>query len=121
MLTGPPGRAEAGAAVPHAAGEAGGVGLYAVGEHLEAVGADWDEMKAAAAPKPVDPRRNEVLLRPRHVLEAVRKIGPAAAQEFYRTRAGERDREGRQEAAERLAECTDADRKKIGTPSPKSR
>lgn len=71
---------------------------------LAAVGADWDELRAAAQPKPVDPRRGEPLLRPSDILGAVRKIGPEAAPEFYRALAGEKDTEGRQEAAVRLAE-----------------
>jgi HEAT repeat protein len=71
---------------------------------LEAVRSDWDELKAAAAPKPTDPRRDEELLEPRHILEAVRKIGPAASQDFYRALAGEKDIEGRREAALQLAE-----------------
>ena len=72
--------------------------------NIDAVGTEWNELKAAAAPKPVDPRRNEELLRPRHVLDAVGRIGPAAAQGFYRALAGEKDAEGRCEAAIHLAE-----------------
>ena len=72
--------------------------------NLDAVGAEWGELNAATQPKPVDPRRNEELLAPRHILDAARKIGPAASQEFYRSLAGEKDVEGRLEAAARLAE-----------------
>ena len=80
--------------------------------NLDAVGADWNELEAAALPKPVDPRANEDLLSPEHVLEAVRKIGPVAAQDFYRALAGEKDSRARMEAAERLAEGGPEDREK---------
>jgi len=69
---------------------------------LDAVGADWDELKAAARPRPVDPLANEELLSTDLLLEAVRKIGPAAAQDFYRTLAGEESLEGRLESARHL-------------------
>ncbi|MBM4035256.1 MAG: hypothetical protein FJ291_26225 [Planctomycetes bacterium] len=72
--------------------------------NLDAVGADWDEVKSAATPKPIDPQRHEDLLRPDHILAAVREIGPAASQDFYRALAGERDAEGRCEAAIQLAQ-----------------
>ena len=71
---------------------------------LDSVGDDWDELKAALAPEPVNPRRNEELLDPGHILDAVRKIGPAAAQDFYRALAGEKDTRARGEAAVGLAQ-----------------
>jgi HEAT repeat protein/predicted negative regulator of RcsB-dependent stress response len=70
---------------------------------LDAVGAGWNELKAAAEPKGVD-IEHEQLLTPAMVLEAARKIGPEFAQEFYRALAGEKDRDGRLEAAAQLAE-----------------
>jgi len=76
---------------------------------LNAIGSEWDELKAALRPQPVEPRKNEELLEPRHILEAVSKIGPAASQEFYRTLAGEKDEEGRREAAVHLAEVNKED------------
>ncbi len=69
------------------------------------IGAEWDELKAVAQPKLIDPRRNEPLLSPEMILEAVRKIGPEASQAFYRTLAAESDTAARREAAMRLAEC----------------
>jgi len=73
--------------------------------NLDSLGAEWNELKQAMRPTPVDPRRNEELLSPRHILDAVRKIGPASSQPFYRTIAGEKDEEARLEATERLADC----------------
>ena len=80
--------------------------------NLDAVAADWDELKAAARPAPVDPRRHDKLLAPETILKAVRKIGPASSQEFYRKLAAERDTGARREAAERLAEGRPEDAKK---------
>lgn len=71
--------------------------------NLDSISSDWDELKAAE-PKPIDPRRNEDLLKPSHILEAVGKIGPMAAQEFYRAIAGEKEADARREAAIHLAE-----------------
>ncbi|MCX7044492.1 MAG: HEAT repeat domain-containing protein [Candidatus Sumerlaeota bacterium] len=79
---------------------------------MDAIGADWNELKSAGVSKPLNPIADEELLEPRHILEAVRKIGPGASQEFYRLIAGEKDEEGRREAAERLAEGAPADREK---------
>jgi HEAT repeat protein len=73
-------------------------------KNLDAVGDDWNELKASLTSGPIDPRRNEELLAPSHILEAVRKIGPAVSQEFYRKLAGAGDTTAREEAAERLAE-----------------
>jgi HEAT repeat protein len=77
---------------------------------VDAIASDWDELRAAAAPKPRDPRRNEELIESRHILEAVRKIGPAAAQQFYRGLAGAKGMEERNEAAGALADCKPEDR-----------
>ncbi|NQT40982.1 MAG: HEAT repeat domain-containing protein [Planctomycetes bacterium] len=79
---------------------------------LEAIGADWDELKQTTVPEPIDPRRHERLLSPRIILDAVAKIGPAASQIFYRQMAAEPDTEARREAAIRLAEGTADDRAK---------
>jgi HEAT repeat protein/predicted negative regulator of RcsB-dependent stress response len=73
-------------------------------KNLDAVGNDWNELKASMVSGPIDPRRNEELLAPKHILEAVRKIGPVVSQEFYRALAGTGDTTAREEAAERLAE-----------------
>lgn len=56
---------------------------------LEAIGAEWDELKAAATPGPVDPRRKEDLLDARHILDAAGKMGVAASRQFRRLAAGE--------------------------------
>ena len=95
---------------------AGQGGDYAALKDIDAVGGDWDDLKNAANP-PIDPQRNEELLKVEHVLEAVRKIGPQFAQEFYRGLAGSRERDARIEAARRLAEIgpdatSEADRAK---------
>jgi HEAT repeat protein len=83
--------------------------------NLDALGTEWDELRAAAEPRGIDPRRDEELLEPRHVLEAVRAIGPAAAQDFYRALAGAKDPDARREAATALAECEPAERERNAT------
>gem|GEM_PF-3579867 len=50
---------------------------------MDAVGAGWNELKAAAQPTGVDTSREE-LLTPAMVREAARKIGPEFEQEFNR-------------------------------------
>jgi HEAT repeat protein/predicted negative regulator of RcsB-dependent stress response len=77
---------------------------------IDAISTDWDELKQATRPDPINPQQNERLLTPRLILDAVRKIGPAASQTFYRQLAGEVDWEARKEAAARLAEGTADDR-----------
>jgi HEAT repeat protein len=77
--------------------------------NLDALSGDWDELTESALTPPVDPQRNEELLSPRAILDAVAKIGPAAAQAFYRALAGEKDIEARVEAAARLCECSPED------------
>ncbi len=77
--------------------------------NLDALGGDWDELTESALTPPVDPRRTEELLSPHAILDAVAKIGPAAAQAFYRALAGEQDIEARVEAAARLAQCRPED------------
>ena len=56
------------------------------------------------------PRRDEELLTPALVLEAVRKIGPAAAQPFYRALAAGNAPDERAEAAIGLADAAADDR-----------
>jgi HEAT repeat protein len=80
--------------------------------NLDAVGADWTELKEATLPRPADPQKNERLLTPAVILEAVSKIGSEEAQEFYRTLAGQKDIEARSEAAIRLAEGGPEDKQK---------
>ena len=79
---------------------------------IDAIGAEWDEIKEAARPRPLDPAGNEPLLTPALILESVRKIGPQVAQDFYRALAGERDVEGRLEAAQQLAAGTGPQRER---------
>ncbi len=71
---------------------------------IDAIGADFDELSRIAEPKPIRPRKNEPLLKPETILQAVRKIGPESSQEFYRTLAAEDDVQARREAATQLAE-----------------
>jgi len=79
---------------------------------VESIGADWSELNAAVTRTPLDPRDGEDLLTGRYILDAVRKIGNAAAQELYRTLAGQSDNEARAEAARVLADGTPDDRAK---------
>lgn len=76
--------------------------------NLDAVASDWNEIKAASLPRAGDPRRDEVLLTPRIVLEAVAQIGPSATREFYRSLAVGSDATARAEAARQLALGDDA-------------
>ncbi|MEA3208072.1 MAG: hypothetical protein QOE70_1129 [Chthoniobacter sp.] len=76
---------------------------------VESIASDWDELKAALKPRAIDPRRDEELLEPQHILEAVAKIGAAAAQDFYRALAAEKNADARREAAIHLAEGKRAD------------
>jgi HEAT repeat protein/tetratricopeptide (TPR) repeat protein len=77
---------------------------------IDAIGSEFNELKAAPLRRPGtrgaggEPGEGEELLRPGHILEAVRKIGPAVSQEFYRGLAGVEDEEARAEAAVQLAE-----------------
>jgi hypothetical protein len=82
---------------------------YTALRNLDAIASDWEELKVAAQRRPHDPRRDEELLTPELILEAVRKIGPAAAQEFYRTLAAANDSADRAEAAIGLTEGTDCE------------
>lgn len=70
---------------------------------LDAVAGDWDELKVSLKPRPTNPADDEPLLKPQDILDAVGEIGPAAAQDFYRTLAGDVDAEVRGEAARNLA------------------
>jgi HEAT repeat protein len=80
---------------------------YTALRNLDAIASDWEELKVTALRRPLDPRRDEDLLTPELVLEAVRKIGPAAAQEFHRTLAAASDPADRAEAAVGLANPAD--------------
>ncbi len=77
---------------------------------LEAIGAEWDELRTAEKPELIDPRENEWLLRPETIQAAVKQIGPASAQEFYRRLAAEDDVLARTEAARLLVEEGPEDR-----------
>jgi HEAT repeat protein len=83
---------------------------YTALRNLDAIASDWEEMKVTAQRRPRDPRRDEELLTPDLVLEAVHKIGPAAAPEFYRALAAARESTDRAEAAVGMAEVAPADR-----------
>ena len=77
---------------------------------LDAIGADWNELKPSDLAASVDPRHQEDLFEPSHVLEAVAKIGAAESQTFYRTLSAESDDEFRAFAAIQLAEAGPDDR-----------
>jgi HEAT repeat protein len=79
--------------------------------NLDAIASDWDELKVAALRRPHDPRRDEELLTAEQVLEAVGKIGPEQAQEFYRALAGATDAGDRVQAAIGLGAAAGSDRK----------
>lgn len=69
---------------------------------LDPGGWTYGELPVRPPSAPIDPRRNEELLEPRHVLDAVAKIGGAPAQEFFRSIAGKEDPTGRWAAARHL-------------------
>ena len=83
---------------------------YQTLSQVDALAEDWDELKQALLPSPVEPRQNDELLEPRHILEAIRQIGAASAQPFYRSLAGGKDDGSRAEAAAGLAAATGAER-----------
>ena len=72
------------------------------------IAGEWDELKAQGRPRPIDPRRNRRLLNTGMILEAVARIGPEAAMDFYRKLAAQPDRDAREEAAPRLGEVPTA-------------
>lgn len=81
---------------------------YTALRNLDAIASDWEELKVAALRPPADPRRDEELLSPELVLEAVRQIGPAFAQPFYRALAGAEASSDRAEGAIGLAAAATA-------------
>jgi HEAT repeat protein len=83
---------------------------YTALRNLDAIASDWEELKVTALRRPRDPRRDEELLTPETVLEALRKIGSAAAPQFYRTLAAATASNDRAAAAVGLAEVTDTSR-----------
>jgi len=83
---------------------------YTALRNLDAIASDWEELKVTARPHPRDPHRDEELLTPEIVLEAVRKIGPAAAQPFYRALAAASTPDARAEAAVGLAAAAATER-----------
>ena len=78
--------------------------------NLEALTAEWTELKSATLASPADPRRQEELLKPEHILEAIAQIGPERSQPFYRALAANADPETRVEAVQQLAAANAADR-----------
>lgn len=77
---------------------------------LDAIGTEWSELTTSALTPIVDPLQQEDLLQPRHLLDAVAKIGTAESQVFYRTLAAESGDEFREEAAIRLGSAGAVDR-----------
>lgn len=90
---------QAGSGFRHMQGLAVAQNQFAQIARMDDLAADLDELTRAALDPPVDPRRNEDLLKPRHILDAMAKIGPAQTQEFYRTIAAGADTESRIQAA----------------------
>lgn len=80
--------------------------------NLDAIGSDWDELKASARRRPLDPRRDEVLITPEMILDAVREIGPGESQAFYRALSGAREGGDRIQAAVGLGAATGPDQER---------
>ena len=80
--------------------------------NLESLASEWNDLQAATLTPLIDPGRQEELLQPQDILDAVAKIGPELSQEFYRALASSKDIDARQEAAEQLAAGSPADREK---------
>ena len=66
---------------------------------LDELKGEWQDLKSVGRPLPRDPRRGEDLLKPDHLLAAIRNIGPEKSPEFYRVLAAARKHELRLEAA----------------------
>lgn len=80
-------------------------GAYTTLSNLNTIESDWDELKTSSQPRPRDPTRDEELLTPDHILEAVRKIGGTGAQAFYRALAASTNTDDRIAAVQGLAEA----------------
>lgn len=80
--------------------------------NLDAIAGEWDEMKASARRRPQDPRRDEVLITPEMILDAVREIGPEQSQAFYRALSGAKEGGDRIQAAIGLGAATGADQER---------
>ena len=80
--------------------------------NLESLASEWNDLQAATLTPLIDPERQEELLQPQDILDAVAKIGPQLSQEFYRALAASQDTDARQEAAEQLSAASPADRDK---------
>jgi len=80
---------------------------YVVLSDLNAIESDWNELKTSAIATPPDPKYDEEMLAPEHILEAVRKIGTAGLREFHRTLAASKIPADRMEATLGLAETDD--------------
>ncbi|MDA1014532.1 MAG: HEAT repeat domain-containing protein, partial [Planctomycetota bacterium] len=78
-------------------------------QDLQSLSRDWDKLHQTIGRETINPRENEELLTPGIILEAVRKIGVQAAQDFYRRLAAESDLTARLEASEQLAHAVDSD------------
>jgi HEAT repeat protein len=72
-------------------------------------GSGHSALKQSGAGRPREPGHPEDLIDPGDILNAVRAIGTAAAQDFYRKLAAETDHAIRRDAAEQLAEGRGAD------------
>jgi HEAT repeat protein len=80
--------------------------------NLDQLRSEWEILDAAFRWKPTDPLLYEELLSRDHILNAVREIGLAAAQEFFRQLAASQDAEARRTAADALGEGGKGDRDK---------
>jgi HEAT repeat protein/tetratricopeptide (TPR) repeat protein len=105
-------RRGAGAGFRFAQSQAAMGAQYASLTDLAAIGTEWNELTVSSLQEPLDPREQENLLKTSDILTAVAKIGTSAGQEFYRTLAGGRDEEAREQAAAALAQGGPEDRAK---------
>jgi HEAT repeat protein/predicted negative regulator of RcsB-dependent stress response len=78
-------------------------------EAISESGAIAKDVKAAAAPGPVNRWEPEPPPALWAIFEAIHAIGPELSQKFYRNLAGERDTRARFQAAQRMAECDAGD------------
>ncbi len=85
-------------------------GAYTNLSNLNTIESDWDELQTSTQPRPRDPVQDEELLTPKHILEAVQKIGGHGAQAFYRELAAATSMEDRMAAVVGLAEVEAARR-----------
>ena len=80
-------------------------GEYKALSNLDSIESDWNELMTSTMRPQSDPGRDEDLLTPEHILDAVRKIGAAEAQAFYQALAAADNAADRLEATLGLAQA----------------